>query len=858
MVTHKTSSYSPLSQSSQTAYFARRPEAVPNPKSEIRHSDPLRSLRPLAGRLLSVLLLLVLSGRGVSGAESAAPTAYWNAAVESALGQAGTNRQQLVQALEQAPAGQREGIQFLVANMPPRDLQALSAEFLLENLARAYQAMQEAPWAKSIPPEIFLNDVLPYASVTEGRDSWRKRLYDISKPLVKDCKTPAEAAQTLNAKLFSLLKVKYSTKRRAPDQGPFETMESGVATCTGLSVLLVDACRSVGVPARVAGTPLWSNNSGNHTWVEIWDGDWHFTGAAEQSPDGLDRGWFVGNASQAVKDEPRNAIYASSFKKTGLSFPMVWARRVDYVSAVNVTDRYATKAKPAEPTGVRLTLDVFDRPVGERVAAKVTVTDTANPAVRFEDTSKAATADMNDHLYFQLPKQRTYLIETQHDGQKARQYFTTRTNTQDRLSIFLSGIPPVPAPTQPGYVPAPITKPLSSKDEASLKATLTAFFTAPTNQQATWKFSRSQDKLLRDNEPAVRRVAWEAFRAAPIHDALKQDFDAHQVRSEKNRSPYTVKTVGTRPTNGWALFIAMHGGGGAPQELNDSQWRQMQNYYRDHPEAGGYLYVALRAPNNEWNGFYAGYVYPLIQNLLCQFLLFGDVDPNKEFIMGYSHGGYGAFAIGPKMPDHFAAVHASGGALADGAGPITLRNTFFTTMVGEKDTAYGRYDRIREFDRDIKKLRGDRTDIYPVTVSIIAGHPHSGLPDRDKIAEMYAAVRNPVPRELTWRLSDGVIHDFFWLHVPAPGGGMELDVTCRDNRLTATATTNITAASVLLDSRLVDCKKAVVLELNGKTVKRKLQPSLRTLCETLQRRRDPELAFTMEFPLPLATPAARR
>ena len=38
-------------------------------------------------------------------------------------------------------------------------------------------------------------------------------------------------------------------------------METGVATCTGLSILLVDACRSVGVPARIAGTPLWSNNS---------------------------------------------------------------------------------------------------------------------------------------------------------------------------------------------------------------------------------------------------------------------------------------------------------------------------------------------------------------------------------------------------------------------------------------------------------------------------------------------------------------------------------------------------------------------------------------------------------------------
>jgi len=33
-----------------------------------------------------------------------------------------------------------------------------------------------------------------------------------------------------------------------------------------------------------------------------------------------------------------------------------------------------------------------------------------------------------------------------------------------------------------------------------------------------------------------------------------------------------------------------------------------------------------------------------------------ETDPNKVFIMGYSHGGYGAYAIGPKMPDRFAAI----------------------------------------------------------------------------------------------------------------------------------------------------------------------------------------------------------
>src|SRR5581483_5004512 len=131
------------------------------------------------------------------------------------------------------------------------------------------------------------------------------------------------------------------TDRKQPHQSPKESMESGKASCTGLSILLCDACRSVSVPARLVGTPMWSNNSGNHTWVEIWDGRWHFTGACEPDPKGLDHGWFEGNAAQAKKDVPEHAIYAVSFRKTTLSFPLVWAPRNKDVSAENVTERYA-------------------------------------------------------------------------------------------------------------------------------------------------------------------------------------------------------------------------------------------------------------------------------------------------------------------------------------------------------------------------------------------------------------------------------------------------------------------------------------------------------------------------------------
>jgi transglutaminase-like putative cysteine protease len=81
---------------------------------------------------------------------------------------------------------------------------------------------------------------------------------------VAEAKTPSAAAALLNQRIFPLLKIKYSTQRPKADQSPHESIRAGLASCTGLSVLLIDACRSVGVPARFAGTPLWTNKSGNH------------------------------------------------------------------------------------------------------------------------------------------------------------------------------------------------------------------------------------------------------------------------------------------------------------------------------------------------------------------------------------------------------------------------------------------------------------------------------------------------------------------------------------------------------------------------------------------------------------------
>ncbi len=759
-------------------------------------------------------------------------TNWWPTATEQALSQAGTNRVQLVAALEKTPVGHRNEIQFLIENAPQVDLQTLSADFLLDDIQQANDAFENVPWHDQIPPDIFLNEILPYANVTETREEWRTQLREKCWPLVKDCAKPGEAAQRLNEKIYKIFNVHYSTARKRADQSPSESMASGLASCTGLSILLIDACRSVCVPARLAGTPMWWDMRGNHTWVEVWDDGWHFVGASEPDAKGLDHAWFEHDASLATASDPLHAIYAASFKKTGHAFQMDWAPDTNWVSAVNVTARYVPKQVVVAPGKLRLFVRVVGAESGHRLAAKIVVNNVTNAADLFEGVSKDESADMNNVLVFEIPDRGVYQICATLGNQTAKQIFIPNTNSQSVVTLALTEF-----------------KPLKSRDEAKLKTVLTEFFTVSAAKQTKWKFSSRLEKLLRENEPAVRQAAWEVFKAAPVHGILETNYAAHETRFENYTSPYTIKYVGTRPTNGWALFIAMHGGGGTEKEVNDSQWKIMQTHYKEHPEAGGYIYLALRAPNDTWNGFYDDYVYSLVANLVHQFLFFGDVDPDKVFIMGYSHGGYGAFAIGPKEPDLFAAIHASAGAPTDGETVAkTLRNTIFTSMVGGLDTAYGRLWRDKKFQDEIAQLRGDRMDIFPVTVTIPAGVEHPNLPDRDKIKEMYPAVRNAAPRELTWLMTDKVITDFFWLHTDSPAKESEIDAICRDNQITVT-TTNVANATVLLDSRLIDFSKPVTLNVNGKMSTQKIQPSLRTLCETMQRRGDPGLTFTAELPL---------
>ncbi len=325
---------------------------------------------------------------------------------------AGENRVELEKAVGKVPFDQSRGMYWLIEHMPEDDLKTLSAEFLLENCSLAYKALENIPWTSNIPEDIFFDAVLPYASLNERRDNWRDDFNQIFSPLVKSSGSAYEAAAELNQNIYKKLGVIYSTKRPKADQSPYESIDAGLASCTGLSILLIDACRSVGIPARFVGTPMWYNNSGNHSWVEIWDEGWHYTGAAEPTGNKLNQVWFSELASKAKKGDMKYGIFASTWSYSRNYFPMDWLPEIKTYRSIDVTDRYAIYL--TEKSLVPIRIKVVN-PFGLRQSVNVTIKGQKN--FIFKGKSKDETFDANDHLTVMLPRGQVFRIESKEDVQ---------------------------------------------------------------------------------------------------------------------------------------------------------------------------------------------------------------------------------------------------------------------------------------------------------------------------------------------------------------------------------------------------------------------------------------------------------
>ncbi len=699
---------------------------------------------------------------------------------------------------KQGALGKR-AVLHLFDYMPATDREQLKADFLRENIELAFQARQQFPWAKEVSEELFINDVVPYAVMDEPRDPWRAQFLELATPIVKDAKTAEEAAQLLNQHFFNKIKVHYNTGRKRANQSPKESMEQGKASCTGLSIILVNACRAVGIPARAAGIPMWPDLRGNHTWVEIHDGKgWRFTGADEYDAKGLDRGWFKKKASQARKDQSMHSIYATSWGANETHFTLPWNPRSRQVGAVNVTDRYAAPTDQVDQIGIRL-FATADR--GSRIAAKGRLLggDGAPP----EFTTKAGTADLNDMPQVAVEPGKPYHLIFEVDGETLRSAeFVAKAGTST-MDVQLKDLKPIAV-------------------KGAVKG------------------------LTKEEVPKVGIAIYKEI-LAKSKDARAKELQNKSITIGDKEMKWLEKTFGDAPAGKRSLWISMHGGGGGPARMNDGQWQNQIKLYQ--PKEG--IYLAPRAPTDTWNLWHQGHIDPLFNRLIENMVALRGVDPDKVYLMGYSAGGDGVWQLAPRMADRYAAASMMAGHPNE-AKMLGLRNLPFGIFCGAKDSAYKRNEVCAARMKEIKEMAKADPGGYVNMTRLYEGLPHwMNLKDAESVPWMAGFTRQTWPKKIVWYQDDVTHQRFYWLELPDGGAakGQRIDAEIKGQAITLKGDVP-NGVSLLLHDALLDLDKPVTVKINdGKAMTYQPKRSAEVMREALEKRLDPKQTPTAKIVL---------
>ncbi len=764
-----------------------------------------RTLAPLIALLACACFIAP-----VDGAQSHAD------AISSALQDSKANRPEIEKALHDAPTDQKLGMNWLVTHMPRRDLETLSAQFLLDNCDEAYRAWKGARWHDAVSQELFFDCILPYASISETRDEWRTTLREKCAPMIANAKSPGEAAVIINRELFPLIQVKYSTKRKQADQSPRESMESGLASCTGLAIVLVDACRSVGIPARFAGIPMWLDGSGNHSWTEVWDNGWHFTGAAEPDGDNLDKAWFADRVATAKRDQLDHAVYAVTWNESPFRFPTAWREDDDgIVRAINVTDRYAHGNTSVNPGEARVRIRAIDGDARE--AVQIAITDAAGKPV-FSGTTNDEGFDSNDHLTLRLP---------------IGESFTMTSPDAAPLTLMVD--------RDEQLVTVKVQRSDSAQAVKELRGFLQAHGTANLQQQPFSSIALSKSDAMK-----ARDLIWKDYSSSVRADRRKE-LASGVIDVDGVSMPIWFKTYGDKPLGGRSLFISMHGGGGAPKEVNDKQWKNQQRLYE--PKEG--VYVAPRAPTDTWNLWHEGHIDPLFTRLIEDFVIVEGVNPDRVYIMGYSAGGDGVYQLAPRMADQLAAAAMMAGHPNE-TKPDGLRNLPFTLHVGENDTPFKRNEIGAQWKVQLDELAAGDPGGYPHLVEIHAGKGHwMDRDDASAVAWMATHARDMRPKRIVW-LQDDVTHDrFYWLATMKPQAGARV-IASREGQLFTIVDSSTDQPLVLrLDDSMCDLDQPITIKRGDAVVLNERAPRMiGTIARTLLERGDPTASFSAEVAVP--------
>ncbi len=346
-------------------------------------------------------------------------------------------------------------------------------------------------------------------------------------------------------------------------------------------------------------------------------------------------------------------------------------------------------------------------------------------------------------------------------------------------------------------------------------------------------------------------LLWTA-RLEELRRTRKAEMEAKRIEASGKVLRYEVVRFGSAevaPAGGRSLFISMHGGGGAPARVNDSQWTNQVRLAKGYAPSEG-IYVAPRAPTDTWNLWHEPHIDVLFARLVENFVALEGVNPDRVYIMGYSAGGDGVYQLAPRMADWWAGAAMSAGHPNE-TQPFGLRNVPFALQVGELDAAYRRNAIAAEWGAKLQALHAADPGGYQNLVKIPAGKPHwMSMEDRVAIPWMEARNRNPLPDRVAWRQDDVLHPRLYWLGVPEGTAKAEQQILAsRSGAAVTVEASDVPQIRVLWNDVMADLDKDVQVTLANPPLTLwdgKVERTIGTLSRTLEERGDRRLMFSAE------------
>lgn len=273
-------------------------------------------------------------------------------------------------------------------------------------------------------------------------------------------------------------------------------------------------------------------------------------------------------------------------------------------------------------------------------------------------------------------------------------------------------------------------------------------YTCPTDQQLktseisqwrqivwdAWKMANSG--LKEDKLPPLSALSGDCPGLWPLPDTLEPSASM----------PFYWGIKGdTRPTDGWPLFLYLHGSG--PKEIEWSTGLSLCSQFDDSPSA----YFIPQIPNEgsyyRWWQRSKQFAW---ERLFRQAMVSGDIDPDRLYVLGVSEGGYGSQRLASFYADYLAAAGPmAGGEPLRNAPAENCSNLAFLLRTGAQDIAFARNTLTQAASNRFESLQSIYPGQFVHLIELIPGHGHR-IDYFSTTPWLSQHVRNPYPRHVMW------------------------------------------------------------------------------------------------------------